>query len=163
MELQSESFDAVAYEVEAHLRELRRLVGETVFLSDAQNEVLNTLKDRLRVAGLYASSMRTSLLTGADPQSIESLHEDRKMRENEQQAQNELEILEKRLGLQADPPKSRFEDPLGGGNPPSGRGWNADDFEGGASLPAVPKKPTPVFAGGAARTFEEADELPRDP
>lgn len=72
MELQTEKFDAVAYEVEAHLRELRRLVGETIFLSDAQSDALRSLKENLIRVETDASTLRHSLLTGEDPQSIET-------------------------------------------------------------------------------------------
>lgn len=72
MEIQSEKFDAVAYEVEAHLRELRRLVGETIFLSDAQNAALHTLKENLIQVEAEASALRHSLLTGEDPATVET-------------------------------------------------------------------------------------------
>lgn len=72
MELNSESFDAVAYEVEAHLRELRRLVGETLFLSDAQNDSVKALKEELHAVEARASALRHSLLTGEDPQDIDT-------------------------------------------------------------------------------------------
>lgn len=70
MEMHSESFDAVAYEVEAHLRELRRLVSETFFFSDAQNESLKSLREELHTVEAHASALRHSLLTGEDPQDI---------------------------------------------------------------------------------------------
>ena len=70
MEMQSEAFDAVAYEVEAHLRELRRLVGETLFLSDAQNEAVKSLRGELQLVEAHSSALRHSLLTGEDPREI---------------------------------------------------------------------------------------------
>jgi hypothetical protein len=72
MELSSEAFDAVAYEVEAHLRELRRLVSETFFLSDAQTAAMKELKEELRAVEAHASALRHSLLTGEDPATIET-------------------------------------------------------------------------------------------
>lgn len=152
MEMQSESFDAVAYEVEAHLRELRRLVGETLFLSDAQNDALNALKESLRTAELQSSALRQSLLTGAEPVSAEALKEER---DESLKSQTELAALEARLRINLEnvplnPRRilSEFPD---------------DELEGGAATPAVPKKPIPVVAGGSVRTFEEADEPPRNP
>ncbi|MBC8134625.1 MAG: hypothetical protein H8F28_01905 [Fibrella sp.] len=72
MEMHSEAFDAVAYEVEAHLRELRRLIGETLFLSDAQNEAVKALREELRAVEAHSSALRHSLLTGEDPQNVET-------------------------------------------------------------------------------------------
>ena len=52
---------------------------------------------------------------------------------------------------------SEFDDPLRRGGRSSG------DDAGGASVPAVPVSPRPTRRGGAARTFAEMDEPPRDP
>ena len=70
MKLQSESFDAVAYETEAHLRELRRLLGGTLFMSDAQTVALNDLRASLLTMEARASALRHSLLTGQDPADV---------------------------------------------------------------------------------------------
>ncbi|MBC8134626.1 MAG: hypothetical protein H8F28_01910 [Fibrella sp.] len=182
MEMQSESFDAVAYEVEAHLRALRHLVAETVFLSDAQNDALNVLKESLRTAELQASALRQSLLTGTEPVSVEDLQVDRS-------AQSELQALEERLGMGTTdlsrraqerlewmmdpdlPPGLSGEALLGEADPP--RTWNIEvppddryppeSDAGGALIPRVPVGPRPTREGGAAKTFAEAEEPPRNP
>ena len=38
-----------------------------------------------------------------------------------------------------------------------------DEAAGNAPVPAFPRRPVPVLAGGAARRFEESDEPPRNP
>ena len=38
-----------------------------------------------------------------------------------------------------------------------------DETSGNAPVPAFPRRPVPVLAGGAARRFEESDEPPRNP
>ncbi|MBC8137280.1 MAG: hypothetical protein H8F28_15480 [Fibrella sp.] len=70
--MQSESFDAVAYEVEAHLRELRRIVGETVIFTDGQNAALINLRHNLYDIERKSSALRHSLLTGQDPSEVET-------------------------------------------------------------------------------------------
>ena len=70
MELRSETFDAVAYETEAHLRELRRLLGESLFLSEAQTNALNRIKASLITMEAQTSALRHSLLTGQDPADV---------------------------------------------------------------------------------------------
>ena len=38
-----------------------------------------------------------------------------------------------------------------------------DEAVGNAPVPAFPRRPVPVLAGGAARRFEESDDPPRNP
>lgn len=42
-------------------------------------------------------------------------------------------------------------------------GEDEDEAAGNAPVPAFPRRPVPVLAGGAARRFEESDEPPRNP
>ncbi len=90
----NESFDAAAYEVEAHLRELRRLMGESLFLSDAQGELAGTLILTLRRIEALAAALRHSLLTGNDPVfvSVAQIEIDKK-------AEAAIKAMEERLGL----------------------------------------------------------------
>ena len=70
MNNQNPSFDAVAYETEAHLRELRRLLSDTFFLSEAQTNALNRIKALLVTMEAQTSALRHSLLTGQDPADV---------------------------------------------------------------------------------------------
>lgn len=51
---------------------------------------------------------------------------------------------------------SEFDDPLR-------HGGRSSDDAGGALVPVGPRAPRPIPSGGAARTFAEMDEPPRDP
>lgn len=185
MELSSESFDAVAYEVEAHLRELRRLVSETFFFSDAQNESLKSLREELHTVEAHASALRHSLLTGQDPDSAGPIIQVESA--GEQRAIDELQAIEARLGGESSGLSRRAQDriewmtdpelPPGltreslGDSPDPSRTWNIqkplDDLPegdvGGALVPAAPVSPRPTHEGGAAKTFEESEEPPRSP
>lgn len=65
-------FDSVAYETEAHLRELRRVVSATVIMRDAQSTALASLTAALRAVEARTSALRHSLLTGEDPREEET-------------------------------------------------------------------------------------------
>ena len=58
-----------------------------------------------------------------------------------------------------------FMDTLDFGNEKPFRidGGDDDEAAGNAPVPAFPRRPVPVLAGGAARRFEESDEPPRNP
>ena len=74
MELQDQKFDTAAYQVEAALRDLRHLVGDSPIMSDAQHAYLAEMIETLDKLGIQASAMRQSLLTGEDPKPDDLRH-----------------------------------------------------------------------------------------
>lgn len=55
-------FDHVAHEIEARLRDLRRLVAEMAILTDSQDALLAELTDALETADHLAAALRRDLL-----------------------------------------------------------------------------------------------------
>lgn len=62
-----QAFDTAAYDTEAQLRELRRLVGDTVIFSDAQDAAFIALTEILDQVKQKTALLRHSLLSGEDP------------------------------------------------------------------------------------------------
>lgn len=141
--------EAVMYEVEAQLRALRILVAPMQGLSAAQTHAMHLLEGQLQTIELQLYALRKAMLTGTEPVSVEELRQERA-------AIAELEALEVRLAIHPTPVTQRAtKRPLDDlFDPPE---------DGSAGVPVLPKRPSPVLAGGAARTFEEAEESPRNP
>jgi hypothetical protein len=148
---QDEPLDGIAREVETQLRDLRRLVAEEDTLTNDQDALLNSIKELLYKVHTQAIDLRHSLTTGLPPLSVFYALEDKPVTgavAPQTDAERELAELEKRLGM---------------GKKPTAEDSSSEGLEGGSGVPAVPTTPPKSVAGGAARTFAEAEEPPRNP
>lgn len=145
---QGEPLEGIAREVEIQLRDLRRLIAEDDELTKEQNILLNSIKELLYKVHTQTVDLKHSLVTGLPPINVFYATEEKPVTNTatlQTKAERELEELWRRLR-----PNTTEE-----GNPEKG-------LEGGNGVPSVPVRPTPVRDGGAAKTFAEAEEPPRN-
>lgn len=131
---------------EAHLRETRLL------LAQQKHRRAGTPGETLDLAaGLLAAVTEADALAEqlSSRLQYESMKRTQVLRQRQYQA----------MGKDTTPPVP----PNFGSEKLYGRGDDDDEAAGNAPVPALPRPPVPVLAGGAARRFEESDEPPRNP